>query len=746
MSPRHFNIRVERGKSGFGLSLIYRGTDKFKEEDTGTYVAKVVPGGNSARAGLKQNDRVLKINNRVPRDVNDAVNLIKKAGKNMILTVERREENQQEIMNEQGSGAGSVRSFNTQFGATDSRPHSPGFSIQSQPQSPMVSGSRPGTPGTLYSSDEETENDRMHHEAILRQQQEQLKRQAELIAEEERRQHEARSELERQQAEIARKKALMEKELFEEKRRKQAEYDMRISQQQEYERKLAEERERQLQAAEIQRQAKLQAELDNVNRNVERRSRRDLKDSSDEEDGGGGGGMGTWAQIRSKSLDGRKSMRDRSKSPGSFSTKSGFSFSDLTDEGKLSRKQEKEQMQGLNNRLAGYIDKVRQLQTENRRIVKQIEVIEESQVKEINDVKTIYEREVRDLKAAIDELTGNYRTLQTNSERILTDNRDLKNMQEKKSLEIKQRADNISRMQQEALSLKNKISAAETDNKKNVETLSSVLPELKSLKQRLEETAKQTQEVLREKRNLEDMAKNLESELKIKVKEMEEKLSSVKGRKQAELNVISGKLEKEYEDRVQKMLNELRQVYEKQMIQNRDEFTKKYDSKVAVLQTMLSKERAKNSSNAGELEENQRRVSALVSKVNSLEGENLELNKNIEKLICTLEQQTELQKKQMASKDSEIRRLLEDISKQMELYQSLLSTKTALDMEIAVYRKLVESEEDRLGIKGRADTSMDLSSSSDPGSPDVMKKYRQVTSRQERQEFRSTGLAGHTQL
>ena len=66
-------------------------------------------------------------------------------------------------------------------------------------------------------------------------------------------------------------------------------------------------------------------------------------------------------------------------------------------------------------------------------------------------------------------------------------------------------------------------------------------------------------------------------------------LSTVKGRKQTELNAIGGKLEKEYEDRVKKMLNELRQVYEKKMTQNRDEFTKKYDNKVAVLQTMLSK-------------------------------------------------------------------------------------------------------------------------------------------------------------
>lgn len=55
----------------------------------------------------------------------------------------------------------------------------------------------------------------------------------------------------------------------------------------------------------------------------------------------------------------------------------------MTDEAKLSRAEEKQHMQSNNNRLANYIDNVRRLQKENMRMIRQIEVIEESQVVKI---------------------------------------------------------------------------------------------------------------------------------------------------------------------------------------------------------------------------------------------------------------------------------------------------------------------------------------------------------------------------
>ena len=49
-------------------------------------------GGDTVRAGLRENDKILRINKRTPRDVNDAVSIIKKAGKEMVLTVGRRDQ------------------------------------------------------------------------------------------------------------------------------------------------------------------------------------------------------------------------------------------------------------------------------------------------------------------------------------------------------------------------------------------------------------------------------------------------------------------------------------------------------------------------------------------------------------------------------------------------------------------------------------------------------------------------------
>lgn len=46
-------IKVKRGQKGYGLSLVYRGPDKYEEKDLGVFVSRVVAGGQAERYGLR---------------------------------------------------------------------------------------------------------------------------------------------------------------------------------------------------------------------------------------------------------------------------------------------------------------------------------------------------------------------------------------------------------------------------------------------------------------------------------------------------------------------------------------------------------------------------------------------------------------------------------------------------------------------------------------------------------------------
>ena len=79
---------------------------------------------------------------------------------------------------------------------------------------------------------------------------------------------------------------------------------------------------------------------------------------------------------------------------------------------------------------------------------------------------------------------------------------------------------------------------------------------------------------------LENHCQRLDEELKFKIQLLEQQLDEVKTRKEIEITEMDGKLQEEYEDRLQKALNELREVYDKQMTQNREDFGKLYESRV----------------------------------------------------------------------------------------------------------------------------------------------------------------------
>ena len=105
----------------------------------------------------------------------------------------------------------------------------------------------------------------------------------------------------------------------------------------------------------------------------------------------------------------------------------------------------------------------------------------------------------------------------------------------------------------------------------------------------------------------------------------------------------------------------------------------------------MTKERGGNAGSVQELKESRARIEALISKVSDLEGANLALNQKIADMAQEIEDQRSQHRAQLAAKDDEIQRLLDELGNQVGCNFSLnyidlilLECRIIIDMNTAL--------------------------------------------------------------
>jgi len=710
---------VERGSRGFGLSLIYRGLDKYEEKDTGIFVARVVPGGQAARYGVRENDKILTINQKTPRNVDDAVGVIKQAGNQIKLVVLREEDvpaGQPDISIDPADDAslqsgeidskwmrdslgpqaisrsGSARSFNTSFGrppaSPSPRPPRAQFGQPGRPRSPGVSSSLPGHPQGGHG---QSYQQQLQQQQLLEQQQQEFRRQQDIQRQQElQRQAQAQAQAEAQ--------ARRQQELAH----------------QDQQRRLAEEAQKK----------RMQPSTPSVQDTV-----RDILSNSI--------GLGPMDETRPKSSGAlyppnstiteiRRSREDITRIVETVASgqqgnkyKSTQSLHDLgldnypnpemPESSRLTRREEKQSLQNLNNRLAGYIDKVRSLQQENNRLTRVVEKYELTKSSEVTHIKEMYDKQVEDLKAALDNMNKQYNQLKVGAEGLLQENTDIKNNLQKKDADVAKANDRTRNLEDEMRNMANQLSLLDAEKCKLAHQLQDTLPDIVNLKEKLQEAKSALDQEQLKSADLDSKCDRLKSDLEFEKELLKKELEEVKHRMEIEVTQVDCKVREEYDEKLQDALNQLREMYDGKMRENREDLEKLYEERVKDLQSQLSNARGNNASTLQELKESKSRIASLMSKVSDLEGANLALNQKIADLAQEMEDLKGIHRAQIAAKDDEIQRLLDELANQLKEYQDLQDIKIALDMEIAVFRRLIETEEDRLGL---GDKSMDMSDSS----------------------------------
>lgn len=104
--------------------------------------------------------------------------------------------------------------------------------------------------------------------------------------------------------------------------------------------------------------------------------------------------------------------RDRSRSPPLSPTR-------------ISRLQEKKQLQHLNDRLAQYIERVRHLEIENSKLEVQLTTYHETKSKEVSNIRELYDAEVSQLRKALDTEAKDRARIDLDNKRLQQQNHEL---------------------------------------------------------------------------------------------------------------------------------------------------------------------------------------------------------------------------------------------------------------------------------------------------------------------------------
>uniref|UniRef100_A0A3P8VJS0 Lamin L3 n=1 Tax=Cynoglossus semilaevis TaxID=244447 RepID=A0A3P8VJS0_CYNSE len=347
----------------------------------------------------------------------------------------------------------------------------------------------------------------------------------------------------------------------------------------------------------------------------------------------------------------------------------------------------KDELRQLNDRLANYIQRVQELESERASVLLQLEEKDDSKSREMGNVRRLYEEELADVRKSLDGVAADWARLFSSSHVIVH----FLCRHQKKESDLANTVSQWKRVEASLTAKDAECSKLLSDNRRLQDDVADLQGQLENSV--LSDAKNQLGSEILRRVDMENQVQTLREQLELQRNISEQEILEIRSRHNSRLVEVDSGRRREFESKLAQSIQQLRQEHESQMQQYKEEIEKTFSSKLENAQQAALEKSDVMLSTRDELESTKVRVEAI-----SLQLQQCQKDDRAKELERTRDRERELWQQKMNQKEQELLKTRSQMFSQLEDYENLLDVKLALDMEINAYRKMLEVEEQRLQL------------------------------------------------